>query len=471
MGSGVQFASTRDGVSIAHRIEGSGPPLVIVRGWLTDLRRHDAMPEWVAFFDLFRRHYRVVVYDSRGNGLSDRRLDRPPTWDALQLDLEAVTEQVDGPIILWGSGPGGPTAIQFAAANPSTVERLILANTFADGSGLVTDTARRSFSDLMRLAPSQPHAVSATISALIGAGSNTDLDEGVALLRGAIDPDLLEPFFALVPAADVRAEAATLSVPTLVLHRTRLRTFPSRCGRDLASLIAGSELVLLPGRAQNLWEEEPQPALDAIGGFLGVDLGRLPASPGSSTAQRGGPFGLGAVLFTDVVASTATTSRLGDDRAQTRLRLHNRIVRDALATYECLEVKHTGDGIMAWSTSVSAALRAAIAIQQAVARSSSDDASGEALVVKVGLNAGEPVAEDDDLFGTVVQLAQRACDAAVGGQILATATVHDLAQGKGFVFGAIEHRQLKGFDAPVPLWPVELPAGSGEDSAAHDAPG
>ena len=60
---------------------------------------------------------------------------------------------------------------------------------------------------------------------------------------------------------------------------------------------------------------------------------------------------------------------------------------------------------------------------------------------------------------------------AVGGQILATATVHDLAQGKGFVFGAIEHRQLKGFDAPVPLWPVELPAGSGEDSAALDAPG
>ena len=86
--------------------------------------------------------------------------------------------------------------------------------------------------------------------------------------------------------------------------------------------------------------------------------------------------------------------------------------------------------------------------------------------MKVGLNAGEPVAEDDDLFGTVVQLAQRACDAAVGGQILATATVHDLAQGKGFVFGAIEHRQLKGFDEPVLLWPVEHRQGR-EDSDAR----
>ena len=85
------------------------------------------------------------------------------------------------------------------------------------------------------------------------------------------------------------------------------------------------------------------------------------------------------MLFTDVVASTATTNRIGDDRAQALLRLHNRIVRDALAAYGCREVKHTGDGIMAWSTSVSAALRAAIAIQQAVARSSSDDAGGEAV--------------------------------------------------------------------------------------------
>ena len=89
--------------------------------------------------------------------------------------------------------------------------------------------------------------------------------------------------------------------------------------------------------------------------------------------------------------------------------------------------------------------------------------------MKVGLNAGEPIAEDDDLFGTVVQLAQRACDAAVGGQILATATVHDLAQGKGFVFGAVERRQLKGFDAPVFSGRWSCREGSGEDSGVLDA--
>jgi len=469
MGSGVQFATTTDGVSIAHRIDGTGPSLVLARGWLTHLSHHDVLPELVAFLGVLRRHFRVVVFDARGNGLSDRRLDRPPTWDALQLDLEAVMEQIEGPVILWGSSLGGPIAIRFAAANPSRVAHLILDNTFADGARLATGSAQRSFGDLMRLAPSQPHAVSATITALAGTDSGTDLDEGVVRLRQAIDPDLLLPFFALIPATDVRAEAAALSVRTLVLHRTGLRTFPPRCGRDLASLIAGSELVLLPGRAQNLWEGEPQPALDALGAFLGVDLGRLPAPPGSSAAQRDGPVGLGAVLFTDVVASTATTNRIGDDRAQALLRVHNRIVRDALAAHGCREVKHTGDGIMAWSTSVSAALRAAIAIQQAVARWSSEDVGGEVLAVKVGLNAGEPVAEDDDLFGTVVQLAQRACDAAVAGQILATATVHDLAQGKGFVFGAIEHRRLKGFDEAVLLWPVEQSTESGEDSDARDA--
>ena len=112
-----------------------------------------------------------------------------------------------------------------------------------------------------------------------------------------------------------------------------------------------------------------------------------------------------------------------------------------------------------------------LAIQQAVARSSSDDASGEALVVKVGLNAGEPVAEDDDLFGTVVQLAQRAYGTRPRvGRSSPRRPSMTWRRARASCSARVEQRQLKGFDAPVPLWPVELPSGSGEDSVVHGAP-
>ena len=144
--------------------------------------------------------------------------------------------------------------------------------------------------------------------------------------------------------------------------------------------------------------------------------------------------------------------RLGDDGAMRLLRIHDGIIREALARHAGREVKHTGDGIMASFGSVQEALHSAVDIQRGFA---AYNASHEpALNVRIGISAGEPVAEGDDLFGATVQLAARLCDHADPGTIVVAGVVRDLAIGKGFTFGPGGEASLKGFPQPVTLCEV-----------------
>ena len=167
-----------------------------------------------------------------------------------------------------------------------------------------------------------------------------------------------------------------------------------------------------------------------------------PSQPPVDTAFR-------TILFTDMVGSTPLTQRLGDAKAQELVRAHNAIVRDALKAHGGSEIKHTGDGIMASFSSVSKGLACAVAIQRGV-----EGSKAMALQVHIGLNAGEPVAEDEDLFGTAVQLARRICDHATAGQVLASNVVRELSAGKGFLFADIGEVVPKGFDEAVRLYEV-----------------
>ena len=166
--------------------------------------------------------------------------------------------------------------------------------------------------------------------------------------------------------------------------------------------------------------------------------------------------------MTDVEGSTALTQRLGDARAREVLRQHERIVREALKAHGGSELKTMGDGFMASFSSATRALESAIAMQRGfaawneaqAARPSTGSARAEEIRVRIGLNAGEPVAEDEDLFGTAVNLAARICGHAQAGQILASNVVQELAAGKGFVFTDQGEADLKGFDKPVRLYGV-----------------
>jgi len=151
--------------------------------------------------------------------------------------------------------------------------------------------------------------------------------------------------------------------------------------------------------------------------------------------------------------STTLTQRLGDAKAQELLRTHNTIVRDALKAHSGSEIKHTGDGIMASFASASRALECAIAIQRAFAQHNESNPDTP-IRVRIGLNAGAPVAEEADLFGTAVQLAARICAHAEPAEILAPIVVRELAAGKGFLFADRGDVALRGFEDPVRLYEV-----------------
>src|SRR5690606_26229758 len=153
---------------------GLGPPLVICRGWITHLGSPSMNQPLAAFLDRLGTRFSVTRYDSRGNGMSERRLPRPPTRDDLLADLEAVADDlgVDG-VVLWGSSFGGPTAIRYAAAHPDRLRALVLDGTLADGRVLADSERWSAFLTLLTLAPVLPDAVFAALSFL------TDPDPGM----------------------------------------------------------------------------------------------------------------------------------------------------------------------------------------------------------------------------------------------------------------------------------------------------
>ena len=190
------------------------------------------------------------------------------------------------------------------------------------------------------------------------------------------------------------------------------------------------------------------PVMAVMGKAIGEFVGE-----GEETEAQAAPSGLVTILFTDMEGSTTLTQRLGDARAQEVIHIHNTIVRDSLRAHDGTEIKHTGDGIMASFGSARRALESAITIQRAFASHNADNPNAQ-VRVRVGLNAGEPVAEDDDLFGTAVQLAARACAHAEPGQIVIPDGVRHLVAGKDFLFADLGDSTLKGFEDPVRLYEV-----------------
>lgn len=183
--------------------------------------------------------------------------------------------------------------------------------------------------------------------------------------------------------------------------------------------------------------------------FLGKIEEPSPGEPWAESALR-------TILFTDMEGSTALTQKLGDDMAMEVLRTHDRIAQDAISSHRGRSIKHTGDGIMACFPSVVRGLRCAIAIQQGL-----EELSGQGyeprIRVRIGLSAGEPVTENDDLFGTSVQLAARICAACDPDAILAASVVRELSAGKGFDWEDQGETVLRGFEEPVRLFALRWP--------------
>jgi class 3 adenylate cyclase len=266
-------------------------------------------------------------------------------------------------------------------------------------------------------------------------------------LREAVSQEMAMRAGQQLFADSVRALIPSVTMPTLVLQMRDALGGDIERSAELTAFLPNASMMVLDGTWIST-DELAHKTADAILGFLGADDELV----GQREPAR--PSGLVTILFTDLASSTALTQRLGDAKAQELVRAHNAIVREALASNGGTEIKHTGDGIMASFPTASGALECAVAIQRGVAASDIEARQASPLQVHIGLNAGEPVAEERDLFGTSVQLARRICDHASSGQILVSNVVRELSAGKGFLFADIGEVVPKGFEEPVRLYEV-----------------
>jgi len=442
----IRFCTTSDGVCIAYATLGSGPPLVYIPGWLSHLELDWRDPSARALFEQLAMERQLIRYDKRGTGLSDRNVG-DYSLDAQVRDLEAIVEQLQlGRTALLACCQGGPIAIRYAVLHPENVRALILYGTYHSGKrwrGNEPGVAA-AFASLIR-ADWARYGSSALIDLLVPGAPPKMRELAVEYQRQSATAEDAVAALGAMLEYEVTPLLAQVTTPTLVLHRRKDRGPPFQQGQEIASRISAARFVPLEGNIHVIWLGDTQPLVTTINGFLsGFDE----PQPRSLVHE-----GLQFVLFTDIEGSTTLTQRLGDAKSQEVLRAHNAAVRDALKAHAGTEIKHTGDGIMASFASAARALGCAVAIQRALTDYNQEHPEAP-IRVRIGLNAGEPVAEEEDLFGTAVQLARRICDRAEPGQILASNVVQELAAGKGFVFGDEGDVALKGFEKPVRLYEV-----------------
>jgi class 3 adenylate cyclase/pimeloyl-ACP methyl ester carboxylesterase len=443
----IRFCTTSDGVRIAYATVGQGPPLVVAPGWVSHLQFEWSLPEGRAFWERLAQGRLLVGFDKRGTGLSD--------WDAPNLsmegqvcDLEAVVDTLTlESFALMGVSEGGAAAIMYTARHPDRVSRLILYGAFHR-----YPYSLEAMEPLLALVRAQWGMGSAALSALfVPSGDPAKVASFTEEQRVSASGENAARWLEACVTVDTTSLARDIRVPTLVIHRRGDRVCPFKTAREMAALIPGARLQPLEGDIHVPAWGDSKPLLDAIDRFLRE--GEVRTEVEAPAATPGAPL---TVLFTDVEGSTALTQRLGDAKAREVLREHERMTREALRAHGGTEVKTMGDGFMASFSSATRALECAIAMQRAFAEYNAGVGAQHAapLHIRIGLNAGEPIEEDKDLFGTAVILAARIAARAEGGEILASDVVRQLVAGKGFLFSDRGDVVLRGFEDPVRLYEV-----------------
>jgi class 3 adenylate cyclase/pimeloyl-ACP methyl ester carboxylesterase/acyl dehydratase len=440
----LAYFARPDGVTLACGIAGTGPPLVLVMGWTTHLDwffRHPA----TLLFEPLTHHVKLITFDKHGSGLSDR--DRTEfTLDSEVYDIEALVEHLGlDRFLLMGMSEGGLAAAAYAAKHPDRVDKLVLYSTTANGPALGPDPFKKSFVEVIRSAWGM--GSKSITDLIVPDASKEEQEEFARAQREAASADVAANLMDMLYHTDIRPLLPQIQAQTLVIHRRSSRAFPPRNGRDLAAGIPNSRAVIIPGVAHYPPTPGDPNTIDVVNEILDF---LMPGVEARAVRHRDT---FRTVMFTDVEASTQLVARLGDTKARDILRRHEAVCRRAVAAYGGVEIKAMGDGFMVSFTSTSAALDTAIAIQEALVDEFAD--GQEDISIRIGIHAGEPIAEDDDLHGTAVIMASRIMAAADGREIMVSSLVRELVAGRDCRFVGRGQRSLKGFAEPVPLFELD----------------
>lgn len=432
----IQYARAKDGTSIAFWALGEGPPLVLAPTTpFSHAQLEWTMPECRRWFERLSADHRLIRYDGRGTGLSTREIT-DYSLDANVSDLEAVVERLNlERFALFASVDWSIPAIVYAARHADRLTHLLLWNGWANRAE-ISETAQ---SRAMRALMEQDWDIYTEAVARFLLRDEAAARRLTNFYRECTSPEVMKIIAPAVNEWDARQFIPQVTCPVLVMHRRGFRGLDVSVARQLAAAFQHAEFALIEGDSPAPFIGNMEAVVSTMRTFLG-DLD-LPLMADDDAAPV-------TILFTDMEGSTPLTQRLGDEKAQEVLRSHNTAIRDALRAHHGREIKHTGDGIMASFHSARRAVECAITIQQSLAE------RDEGVRIRIGLNAGEPVAEGRDLFGTAVQLASRVCAQAEPGSILVSNVVRELAAGKGFLFSDRGNFVPRGFEDPVRLFEV-----------------
>jgi pimeloyl-ACP methyl ester carboxylesterase len=432
-----------DGTSIAYQVYGDGPvDLVLVPGFVSHVELLAEDPTTARFFRRLTAFSRLLVFDKRGQGLSDRP-GRPPTLEESMDDLRAVVKAAgfERPAVL-GISEGGPMSTLYAATFPDEISALILFGTFArmvETDGFphgISDEQLNRWGAVVRRDWGGPVALDIWAPSRVG---DREFERWWGrLLRQGTSPAGAIALMDLYREMDVRSILPAIDVPTLVLHRVDDRMISVDQGRYLAESIPGARLVELPGRDHLPFAGDPDALLGEVEEFL-------VGSREATESERA----LATILFTDIVGSTERAAELGDLGWRQLLERHDAAVRHQLSLHRGREVKTMGDGFLATFDGPGRAIRCARAVQ--------DEVAGLGIDVRAGIHTGEVELIGDDVGGMAVNIGARIGALADPGEVLVSSTVRELVVGSGFEFADRGVQALKGAPGEWRLFAIDSP--------------
>jgi class 3 adenylate cyclase len=419
---------------------GDGPvDLVYVPGYMTNVEQNWEWPPYARFFERLASFSRLILYDRRGTGMSDR-IQTLGSFDETVDDLVAVMEAAGSSrAALWGGAEGGPTCMLFAATYPERTAALVLYASYAKRTwapdypwGLSKEMDARIVRGFVERWGREPMGIH--VMAPSAAEDPSFREWYLRALRFGGTPGSALAWYRMTADIDVRPLLPAIRVPTLVLHRVGDRVIPVESGRHLAQHIPGARYVELPG-ADHLNTVGSDDVADEMEEFL---TGSRPMPEADRV--------LSTVLFTDIVGSTERAAELGDRRWRELLERHDGLVRENLERFRGREVKTAGDGFLATFDGPARGIRSAAAIAEAV--------SSLGLRIRAGLHTGEIELAGADVRGIAVHIAARVMAMAGPGEVLVSGTVKDLVVGSGIGFEDRGTHELKGVPGEWRLFAV-----------------
>jgi class 3 adenylate cyclase len=434
----ISYARSGD-VSIAYQVAGAGPlDVLLVPGFVSHLELDWEDPGYAHFLRRLASFSRLIRFDKRGTGLSDRPSGLPDLETRME-DARAVMDAAGSEqAALFGYSEGGPMSILFAATYPQRSSALVLYGSYAkrrdpddDYPWAPTSAERQAYSerierdwgweaDMQRMCPNADEATARWWARRARAAASPGAARDLILMNSAID---------------VRAILPTVRVPTLVLHRTGDLDSRVEEGRYIAERIAGARFIELAGD-DHVPSIDSDQIVDEVEEFL--------------TGVRGGPEPdriLVTVLFSDIVGSSEQAAALGDRAWRELLKRHHELVRRQLVRFRATEVDTAGDGFFASFDGPARAIRCGCAIAEAMPELG--------LQVRVGLHTGECELMDGKVAGIAVHTGARVAANAQPGEVLVSSTVKDLVAGSGLAFADRGAHELKGIPGEWRLYAVD----------------